>query len=161
MNDELRVAARDVCRAEDSRLSPGRQTVSMALWLQAVKLARAYLAERPADDRGPAGAENYAALRAAAERWRADRDRTDDASSPYYGWTPAGGTNRSEVRAFPDAALLADAYLASATRYAALRAALAAAMTDRQCAQRCDGPHADCPCWYCRGAAALALDERT
>lgn len=23
-------------------------------------------------------------------------------------------------------------------------------MQDRQCAQRCDGPHADCICWYCR-----------
>lgn len=30
---------------------------------------------------------------------------------------------------------------------------------DHQCAQRCDGPHQDCPCWYCRTCAAIASAE--
>lgn len=37
-----------------------------------------------------------------------------------------------------------------------LIAALARWMEDRQCAQKCDGPHEDCPCVYCRTGMLLA-----
>lgn len=26
---------------------------------------------------------------------------------------------------------------------------------DHQCAQKCDGPHDDCPCWYCRTCCCI------
>lgn len=40
-----------------------------------------------------------------------------------------------------------------------LLAACKAAMEDCQCAQRCDGPHKDCPCWYCRCGSVIAKCE--
>jgi len=37
-------------------------------------------------------------------------------------------------------------------------------IADRQCSQVSDGPHPECPCWYCRTCAAIAKatgQERT
>ena len=36
-----------------------------------------------------------------------------------------------------------------------LEKAVMNAMVDRQCAHKCDGPHHDCPFWYCECFRAL------
>lgn len=89
----------------------------------------------------------------------------DKAAGDYWAWQ-GDGTDHLETLTCP--VLISPRVLSAlfsehgrlARRTLVLERACRLAIEDRQCSQKCDGPHADCPCWYCTIANALVAPER-